>query len=80
MNENMRLVLDDLNLQVNGFSVMCHPLGIEGTRGYWLRNENIVIVFNPLIAGDEAVVVGQFRENPHYSIQDIITELQTRRN
>ena len=77
--ERMRQFLDDLNLQVNGFAVMCHPLGTEGCRGYWLRNENIAVVYKPLVAGDQAVVVGQIMENPHYTLNDILTELERRR-
>jgi len=79
VNEKMRMLLDDLNLQVNGFAVMCHPLGTKGCRGYWLRNEKIVIVFNPVVSGDQPVVVGEFRENKHYTIKDIIAELEVRR-
>lgn len=77
--ERMRLLLDNLNLQVNGFAVMCHPLGTEGCRGYWLRNENVVIVYNPGVHGDEAVVIGQFPENPHYTLNDVLVELEQRR-
>lgn len=65
--------MQQIPLTVNELGVMCHTLG---ERAYWLRNENIVVIFNPLALGDEAVVIGrEGYNNQHYTIEDIVAAL-----